>query len=62
MATRARSKDESDTAIGEFLLFLVNDFASRPHAILGFDATLRARLESLIGTVEVDLDAPLPGK
>ncbi len=55
-----RVEPTSDPAIGEFLHFLARDIAARPQAIHGLDGALQARLQSLIGTVDVDLDAPLP--
>ncbi len=60
LLSRAESTSESDPALGEFLHFLAQDMAARPHAVRGLDGTLQARLQSLIGAVEVDLDAPLP--
>jgi antitoxin PrlF len=60
LLTQAKPSSESDPAIGEFLHFLAKDIAAHPQAIRGLDGTLQARLQSLIGSVEVDLDAPLP--
>lgn len=60
LLTRVERCSERDPAIGEFLHFLAQDIATRPQAIHGLDGALQARLQSLIGTVEVDLDSPLP--
>ena len=60
LLTRAAAVGESDPAIGQFLHFLANDIAARPEAIRGIDRALQARLQALVGTIEVDLDAPLP--
>ncbi|MES2321423.1 MAG: type II toxin-antitoxin system PrlF family antitoxin [Pseudomonadota bacterium] len=51
--------DQSVHAIDEFLHFLARDIAARPHALRALDGTLQLRLQSLIGNIEVDLDAPL---
>lgn len=60
LLARVEQNNELDPAIGEFLHFLAQDIAVRPQAIRGLDGALQARLQSLIGAVEVDLDAPLP--
>jgi antitoxin PrlF len=59
LLSRAESTDENDPALSGFLNFLAQDLATRPHAVRALDAALQERLQSLIGTVEVDLDAPL---
>lgn len=60
LLTRAVPVDESDPVMGEFLHFLANDIAARPETIQGIDSALQARLQALVGSIEVDLDAPLP--
>lgn len=56
---RAELGNQNDPAMGEFLRFLASDIAARPHAISGLDSALQARLQSLVGSIEVDLDATL---
>jgi antitoxin PrlF len=43
----------------EFLDFLAWDIASHPERLQAIDAGLVQRLQSLIGGITVDLDAPL---
>lgn len=45
--------------LAQFLDFLDVDIATHPEHIRAIPAALLARIESLIGPVEVDLDAPL---
>ncbi len=48
-----------DHVLGEFLGFLARDMASHPERLQAVDAGLVARLQSLVGGIEVDLDAAL---
>ena len=48
-----------DQVLGEFLGFLARDMASHPVRLQAVDAGLVARLQSLVGGIEVDLDAAL---
>lgn len=57
--TRAEASGGEDPAIGRFLEFLAQDIASHPERLQGVDAALVERLRSLVGNVEVDLDAAL---
>lgn len=50
---------EDDPAIGQFLHFLARDIATHPEHLLAVEAGLAAHIQSLIGNIEVDLDAPL---
>lgn len=57
--TRAASATEDDPVLGQFLEFLAHDIASHPERLQTIDAGLVQRLQSLVGNVEVDLDASL---
>lgn len=57
--TRAESSREDDPVLGQFLGFLARDIASHPERLQAVDAGLVQRLQSLVGDVEVDLDAAL---
>ena len=50
---------DGDPAIGAFLDFLQADMTKHPERLKAFDGTLQARLASLVGDVEVDLDSAL---
>lgn len=57
----ARAGDDvDDPALGAFLGFLASDLATHPERVTALDEGLRGRLESLVGEIEVDLDAALP--
>lgn len=45
-----------------FLEFLSRDIANHPERLKIVDATLVQRLQSLVGHIDVDLDAALPPK
>lgn len=55
----AAREAESDPALGVFLDFLEADIAAHPQHLQAFDGALLVRMQSLIGDVEIDLDAPL---
>ncbi len=57
--TRAASPGDDDPALGAFLSFLAHDIAAHPERLQAMDATFVERLRSLVGEVEVDLDAAL---
>ena len=57
--TRAGNPQEADPVLGQFLAFLASDIASHPERLQAVDASLVTRIRSLVGNVEVDLDAPL---
>jgi antitoxin PrlF len=57
--TRARGPAEADPALGAFLGLLARDIANHPERLQAVDAGLAQRARSLVGAVEVDLDAPL---
>lgn len=58
--TRTASSDGDDPALARFLDFLARDMANHPERLRAMDSSLMQRLHSLVGEVEVDLDAPLP--
>lgn len=57
--TRAEASEGDDPVLGEFLGFLARDIASRPERLQAVDAGFIQRLQSLVGGIEVDLDAAL---
>jgi antitoxin PrlF len=57
--TRAGADEADDPLIGQFLGFLARDMADHPDRLRSVDADLLQRIQSLVGAVEVDLDAPL---
>lgn len=57
--TRAEASEGDDPLIGQFLGFLSRDIASHPERLLAVDAGLVQRLQSLVGGLELDLDAAL---
>ncbi len=59
MLTRAEPSEGDDPVLGQFLGFLARDIASHPERLQAVDVGLVQRLQSLVGGVEVDLDAPL---
>jgi len=50
---------EDDPVVGNFLEFLAQDMKKHPDQIQMIDAGLADRIRSLVGHIEVDLDAPL---
>lgn len=57
--TRAAEPKDNDPVLGQFLHFLADDIAKHPERVQAIDSALQARIQSLVGQVEVDLDAPL---
>ncbi len=57
--TRAEASEGDDPVLSRFLGFLARDIANHPERLLALDAGLVQRIESLVGGVEVDLDAAL---
>jgi antitoxin PrlF len=57
--TRAAAGDGDDPALAPFLGFLARDLAEHPDRLQALDAGLAQRIRALVGSVEVDLDAPL---
>ena len=57
--SRAAPAEGDDPLLGQFLGFLAQDIAAHPDRLQSVDAGLMQRIQSLVGGVEVDLDAPL---
>ena len=57
--TRAEASEGDDPVLGQFLGFLARDIASHPERLQAVDSGLVQRLQSLVGGIEVDLDAAL---
>lgn len=57
--TRAASEEIADPVLGQFLDFLARDMNRHPERLQSVDAGLVHRLQSLVGGIEVDLDAAL---
>ena len=60
LLTRAEGTDESDPLVGKFLAFLARDMERYPARIRGVSPALVRRARSLVRSVKIDLDAPLP--
>lgn len=58
--TRSAPAEGDDPLLGQFLGFLARDIAGHPERLQSVDAGLVQRIRSLVGAVEVDLEAPLP--
>ncbi|QXH47779.1 type II toxin-antitoxin system PrlF family antitoxin [Pseudomonas xanthosomatis] len=56
--TRAEAT-EDDPVVGQFMEFLARDIATNPQRLKVVDAQLVARLDALVGGVDIDLDQPL---
>ncbi len=52
-------QDEPDPALGSFLTFLANDIQGNPQRLKAATPELANRIQSLVGDIDVDLDAPL---
>lgn len=57
--TRAEAAGGDDPALAPFLSLLARDITRHPEPLRAVDADFLARLQSLVGSLEVDLDAPL---
>jgi antitoxin PrlF len=57
--SRADASNGDDPVLGQFLGFLAADIARHPERLQALDAGLLRRLQSLVGDVDVDLDAAL---
>jgi antitoxin PrlF len=60
--TRAAFNEGDDPVLGQFLTFLADDIASHPEHLQAIDAGLAQRIRSLVGGIDVDLDAALPSE
>lgn len=59
LLTRADELKGEDPLLGQFLGFLADDFSRHPEHLKAMDADVVARIQALVGRVELDLDAPL---
>lgn len=59
LLTRALVSEDDDPVLGQFLGFLARDIARHPEHLQAVDAGLVQRLQSLVGGMDVDLDAVL---
>lgn len=50
---------ENDQELCGFLKLLEDDILSKPESLIVLDSSLIARLDSLIGGIDVDINAPL---
>lgn len=57
--TRSEVSEGDDPILGQFLGFLARDIANHPERLQAVDAGLVQRLHSLVGEIDVDLDAAL---
>ena len=57
--SRAAAGEGNDPALAPFLGFLARDLAAHPVRLQAVDPGLAQRIQALVGTVDVDLDAPL---
>jgi antitoxin PrlF len=55
----AAAGDGDDPALAPFLGFLARDMAEHPERLRAVDAGFAQRIQALVGSVEVDLDAAL---
>ena len=57
--TRASDAEADDPLLGQFLGFLAHDIATNPDRLQSVSSSFVQRVQSLVGEVKVDLDAPL---
>ena len=57
--SRVEITEEDDPVLGRFLGFLSRDIANHPERLQTVDASFVQRIHSLVGGLEVDLDAAL---
>jgi len=50
---------EDDLVVSQILRALTYDFANHPEHLQPIDQSIVTRINSLVGSIEVDLDAPL---
>jgi len=56
--TRASDSENDDPVLGQFLGFLAHDIATHPGQLQFVSSDFVQRVQSLVGEVDVDLDAP----
>jgi antitoxin PrlF len=57
--TRAGNTDADDPVLQQFLSFLAHDLATHPDHLQSVSSSFVEHVQSLVGEVNVDLDAPL---
>ncbi|RFC37232.1 MAG: antitoxin PrlF [Candidatus Nitrotoga sp. SPKER] len=57
--TRVDASAGDDPVLGQFLGFLARDIANHPEHLQTIDTNFVQRIQSLTGSIEVDLNAPL---
>lgn len=57
--TRASPKEDEDPVLGQFLDFLARDITNHPERLRPIDADLVQHIQSMVGSIELDLNAPL---
>lgn len=57
LLSRVEIAEEADPVLEQFLGFLARDITSHPERLQAVDASLMQRVQSLVGGMEVDLDA-----
>ncbi len=57
--TRVEAPEVDDPVLGQFLGFLARDMADHPQRLQAVDSHFLQRIQSLVGGLEVDLDAAL---
>ena len=58
-ASEHAGASENDQELCGFLKLLQDDILSNPESLIALDSSFIARLESLIGGIDVDINAPL---
>jgi antitoxin PrlF len=61
ISLRRAATNEDDPVIGAFLSFLAKDMAANPSNIQSLSPALQQSIASLVGDVEIDMDAKLEG-
>ncbi|WP_293660041.1 type II toxin-antitoxin system PrlF family antitoxin [Rhodoferax sp. OV413] len=57
--SRAEIAESDDPLLGQFLHFLSGDIAKHPERIQAIDANLAQHIHSLVGDIDIDLNAAL---
>ena len=60
LLSRGQQTESDDPVLRHFLNFLSNDLATHPERLQALDGAWVKRSQSLVGDVQIDLDAPLP--
>jgi antitoxin PrlF len=55
---RATEGDHDDPVLNQLLDFLIQDIAANPEQLQAISVSLAHRLKSLVGSIDVDLNAP----